>query len=172
MSIRRTRAAKLGLSLSRIFKKILRTNPDSYWPHGTHGTSGTRINLRVRIHGTVVHTCQPTALPIPALSSVITDSQPAALHVRLHQIAPLRTAHAHGVSIANLQEGRAGKARNQSLSMRAAWGHANARAREQRISARRGNASPGPIGASSAMPSAESRHRRHQCQPANAAHMP
>ena len=91
-----------------------------------------------------VHTCLVPTLPSPALSGGIPDSQPAALHARLHHIARLRTTHAHSVSIATTQEGRACKARNQSAHMRAAWECANARAWVQCMGARRGSGSPTP----------------------------
>ena len=119
-------------------------HPNSYRPHRTRDTSGTSLNLRVRIGYGGVLTCIQTALPNPALSSGIPDPQPTALHARLYHIARLRTTHAHSVSIATTQEGRACKARNQSAHMRAAWECANARAWVQCMGARRGSGSPTP----------------------------
>ena len=80
--------------------------------------------------------------------------------------------HTHSVSTTTMHERRAGKARDQRVRMRAASGHANTRAFGQSMGARRGNATPAPIGASLVMLFAESSQRGHQCQPANAAHTP
>ena len=147
MFIQRKRRAKFGLTLSRIFKKTVQMHPNSYRPHRTHGTSGTSSNLRVSIDIGGVLTCKQTALPNPALSGGIPDPHPTALHARLSHIARLRTTHAHIVSIATRQEGRACKARKQSAHMRAAWGCEIPRFRVQHVGARGGNASPGLLGA-------------------------
>ena len=149
MFIQQKRRAKFGLTLRHIFKKTVRMHPNSYRPHGTRGTSGTSLHLRVRIGFCSVPTCTQTAPPNPALSSGILDPHPTTLHARLSHIARLCTTHEHIVSIATRQEGRACKARDQSAHMRAAWGCANARAGGQYMCTRRGIASPVPVGASS-----------------------
>ena len=142
MSIQQKRTAKIGLALSRTFKKTVQMHLNSYRPHGTRDTSDTSMILRVLIGCSGVHTCIQTALPNPALCSGIPDPQPTALHARLYHIARLRTTHAHSVSIATTQEGRACKARNQSAYMWAARGCANARAGGQYMRARGGYGSP------------------------------
>ena len=102
------------------------------------------MNLRVHTRFTGVPTSTLIALPISALSSCTPHPQPAALHARLRHIARLHTTHAHSVSIATTQAGKAGKAQNRSAHMRAAWGCANAQAGGQYMGARRGSGSPTP----------------------------
>ena len=142
MSIQQKRTAKIGLALSRIFKKTVQMHLNNSRPHGTHGTRSNMMNSTAHTGDNSVHTCLAPTLPSPALSGGIPDSQPAALHARLHHIARLRTTHAHSVSTATTQAGRAGKAQNRSAYMWAAWGCANARAGGQYMRARGGYGSP------------------------------
>ena len=159
MSIQQKRTAKIGLALSRIFKKTVQMHLNNSRPHGTHGTRSNMMNSTTHTGDNSVHTCLAPTLPSPALSGGIPDSQPAALHARLHHIARLRTTHAHSVSTATTQAGRAGKAQNRSAYMQAVWGCANARAGGQYMGARRGYGSPGPESASSASLSATNARR-------------
>ena len=142
MFIQQKRTAKFGLLLNRIFKKTVHRHPNSYRLHRTHGTSGTGLNLTVCIDIIGVCTCPIPTLPNPALSDGIPDSHSAALRMDFHHIARLRTTHAHSVSIATTQAGRAGKARNRSARVRAAWACADGWAGGQHLGAQCGNGSP------------------------------
>ena len=110
---------KSDLHLVAFSKKTVQMHLNDSRPNGTHGTRSNMMNSRAHTSDNSVHTCLAPTLPSPALSGGIPDSQPAALHARLHHIARLRTTHAHSVSIATTQEGRACKARNQSAHMHA-----------------------------------------------------
>ena len=109
MSIQQKRTAKIGLALSRIFKKTVQMHLNNSRPHGTHGTRNNMMNSTAHTGDNSVHICLAPTLPSPALSGGIPDSQPAALHARLHHIARLRTTHAHSVSTANYASGQGGQ---------------------------------------------------------------
>ena len=130
--------------------------------------SSHRLQQRSHMH----IDCPTHPSPLQLHPRPIPDPQPTALHTRLYHIAHLRTTHAHSVSTATTQAGRAGKAQNRSARIWAAWGCAHARTGGHYKRARQCYGSPEPESASSASLSATNGRRGQQRQPANAAQKP
>ena len=127
MSIQQKRTAKIGLALSRIFKKTVQMHRNNSRPHGTHGTRNNMMNSTAHTGDNSVHTCLAPTLPSPALSGGIPDSQRPALHIRLHHILRLRTTHTTPCEAPQIRK-RAWRAR-RTIEAHACWLHGGARLR-------------------------------------------